>query len=59
MLAMENLLANPDVDSPMDAEVATMLKRDKPKFERTAREWTKEYATPKATKTDETSSSGS
>merc|ERR1712038_882193 len=39
-----NLLKSPSADSPLEEEIAVVL-RDKPKeFEKTAKQWTKQYA---------------
>ncbi|KAJ6263949.1 Ubiquitin-conjugating enzyme [Drechslerella dactyloides] len=44
MLSLQSLLATPEPKDPQDAEVAGMLLRDKPLFEKTAREWAVRYA---------------
>jgi ubiquitin-conjugating enzyme (huntingtin interacting protein 2) len=45
LVSLQALLSAPEPDDPQDAEVANMFKSDKPKFERTAAEWTATYAT--------------
>ena len=47
LVSLQALLSAPEPDDPQDAEVANMFKSDKPKFERTAAEWTATYATKK------------
>ncbi|KAF3923590.1 hypothetical protein ABW21_db0201739 [Orbilia brochopaga] len=44
MLSLQSLLATPEPKDPQDAEVAGMLLRDKPLFEKTAREWAVRFA---------------
>lgn len=38
------LLSEPNSDDPLMPEIASMLNKDRPKFEKTAREWTRKYA---------------
>jgi len=45
LVSLQALLSAPEPDDPQDAEVANMFKSDKPKYERTAAEWTATYAT--------------
>jgi len=44
ILAIIELLKNPNVASPLDQEAAEAYINDKPKFEKTAREYIKKYA---------------
>ncbi|KAK7207925.1 ubiquitin-conjugating enzyme/RWD-like protein [Myxozyma melibiosi] len=38
------LLSQPNIDDAVEGDVAEVWKNDRPKFDRTAREWTKKYA---------------
>ncbi len=40
LLSLQALLCNAEPDDPQDAVVATMYKRDRAEFNRTAKEWT-------------------
>jgi len=42
---IQDKIGKPSVDDPFDTDVAAILKNDKPKFEATAKEWTKKHAT--------------
>jgi len=45
LLALLNLLEIPQPDDPLNVPVAEEYKNDHKKFEKTAKEWTKKYAT--------------
>mmetsp|Transcript_45044 Transcript_45044/g.71987 ORF Transcript_45044/g.71987 Transcript_45044/m.71987 type:complete len:155 (+) Transcript_45044:82-546(+) len=38
------MLVNPESDSPLEPEIAEVLAKDKKKFEKTAKQWTKKHA---------------
>ncbi len=38
------MLANPSADSPLEPEIAEVFVKDKKKFEKTAKQWTKKHA---------------
>jgi len=44
LLSICSLLTDPNPDDPLDAAVATVYKRDREKYNATAREWTHKYA---------------
>eukprot|EP01099_Mayorella_cantabrigiensis_P001273 TRINITY_DN1540_c1_g1_i1.p1 TRINITY_DN1540_c1_g1~~TRINITY_DN1540_c1_g1_i1.p1 ORF type:complete len:170 (-),score=36.86 TRINITY_DN1540_c1_g1_i1:210-653(-) len=44
LLSICSLLTDPNPDDPLVPEIANIYKRDKPKYETTAREWTRKYA---------------
>ena len=44
LLAIQNLLINPNIDHPLEAEIAKQYTEDKAKYEATAKEWTEKYA---------------
>ncbi|KAH7830941.1 putative ubiquitin conjugating enzyme [Monocercomonoides exilis] len=44
LLAVQVLLTDPDPNQPFAPEIAEVMRTDKKKFEETAREWTKQYA---------------
>jgi ubiquitin-conjugating enzyme (huntingtin interacting protein 2) len=44
LLSLQALLCSPEPDDPQDAEVANMYKRDRAKFDTTAKFWTETYA---------------
>ncbi|RNF14749.1 ubiquitin-conjugating enzyme E2 [Trypanosoma conorhini] len=46
LLSIQLLMASPNPDDPLDNEVAENWKRDEAAAMRTAREWTKKYASP-------------
>ncbi|GLD91957.1 hypothetical protein PINS_up000490 [Pythium insidiosum] len=43
--AIKQILEQPDVDNPLEPEIARQLQSDKEAFHQTAQEWTKQYAT--------------
>eukprot|EP00727_Mastigamoeba_balamuthi_P010318 m51a1_g5909 putative ubiquitin-conjugating enzyme e2 (152) ;mRNA; f:8757-9599 len=47
MLAIRQLIAEPNLDHPLEAEIAELYKSDKKAFVKTATEWTKKYAVAK------------
>ena len=44
LLAIQNLLINPNIDHPLEPEIAKQYTDDRAKYEKTAKEWTKQYA---------------
>lgn len=44
LLSISSLLTDANPDDPLVPEIAQLYKTNKPKFEATAREWTKKYA---------------
>ena len=44
LLAIQNLLINPNIDHPLEAEIAKQYTDNKAKFDETAKEWTEKYA---------------
>jgi len=44
LLSISSLLTDPNPDDPLVPEIAQIYKTDKPKYEATAREWTRKYA---------------
>ena len=44
LIAIQNLLINPNIDHPLEPDIAKQYKEDKDAYERTAKEWTKKYA---------------
>ena len=46
LLSLQALLCSPEPNDPQDAVVAKQFLGDHPLFERTARHWTRTYATP-------------
>ena len=44
LLPISSLLTDPNPDDPLVPEIAQIYKTDKPKYEATAREWTRKYA---------------
>ena len=38
------MLANPTADSPLEPEIADILVKDRKKFDKTAKQWTKKHA---------------
>ena len=38
------MLANPAPDSPLEPEIADILVKDRKKFDKTAKQWTKKHA---------------
>lgn len=45
LLAVRSLLIDPNPDDPLVPEIAMLYKMDKAKYESTARDWTRQYAT--------------
>ena len=45
LLSISSLLTDANPDDPLVPEIAQIYKTNKPKFEATAKEWTKKYAT--------------
>jgi ubiquitin-conjugating enzyme E2 D/E len=45
LLSICSLLNDPNPDDPLVPDVANLYKRDLPKYQKTAREWTAKYAT--------------
>jgi len=45
LLSICSLLTDANPDDPLVPEIATMYKKDRPKFNATAAEWTRRYAT--------------
>ncbi len=39
-----SLLKEPDVEDPLEPEIAQLYKTDKARYEETAKEWTRQYA---------------
>jgi ubiquitin-conjugating enzyme E2 D len=44
LLSVCSLLTDPNPDDPLEAEIATLYKKDRQKFNQTASEWTRQYA---------------
>ena len=44
LMAIQNLLINPNIDHPLEPEIAKQYTDDRAKYDATAKEWTKEYA---------------
>ncbi|EOA38866.1 hypothetical protein CARUB_v10011231mg [Capsella rubella] len=44
LMCISSLLADPNPDDPLVAEIGQQFKSDKPQFEETAREWTQRHA---------------
>jgi len=47
LLSIVSLLTDPNPDSPLSSEAAMLYKSDRNKYNKTAREWTKKYASGK------------
>jgi ubiquitin-conjugating enzyme E2 D/E len=45
LLTIRTLLEEPNLENPLEAEIAQQYKSDKNAFIKTAKEWTKKYAT--------------
>ncbi len=43
-MAIQNLLINPNIDHPLEPEIANQYKADKNAYDATAKEWTEKYA---------------
>eukprot|EP00294_Goniomonas_avonlea_P009266 CAMPEP_0114556524 /NCGR_PEP_ID=MMETSP0114-20121206/9336_1 /TAXON_ID=31324 /ORGANISM="Goniomonas sp, Strain m" /LENGTH=224 /DNA_ID=CAMNT_0001741737 /DNA_START=14 /DNA_END=688 /DNA_ORIENTATION=- len=50
LVSLLSLLNDPNADDPLEPDVAKMYKKNRSKYEKTAREWTQLYATPKSSK---------
>ena len=44
LMAINNLLINPNIDHPLEEEIAKQYKEDKAAFDKTAKDWTEKYA---------------
>mmetsp|Transcript_22874 Transcript_22874/g.29179 ORF Transcript_22874/g.29179 Transcript_22874/m.29179 type:complete len:148 (-) Transcript_22874:72-515(-) len=44
LLSICSLLTDPNPDDPLVPEIANIYKSDRPRYEQTAREWTRKYA---------------
>lgn len=44
LLSISSLLTDPNPDDPLVPEIAQIFKTDRPKYEATAKEWTRKYA---------------
>jgi ubiquitin-protein ligase len=44
LLIIRNMLSEPNIDSPLEEEVAEQYRNKKADFVKTAKEWTKKYA---------------
>ena len=44
LIAIQNLLINPNIDHPLEEEIAKQYKEDKAAFDKTAKDWTEKYA---------------
>jgi ubiquitin-conjugating enzyme E2 D/E len=44
LLAIQNLLINPNIDHPLEPEIAELYKKDKNAYNEKAKEWTEKYA---------------
>jgi len=44
LMAIQNLLINPNVDHPLDKDAAKLYMENKAEFDKTAKEWTEKYA---------------
>ena len=44
LLAIQNLLINPNIDHPLEPEIAELYKKDKNAYDKNAKEWTEKYA---------------
>lgn len=43
-MAIEETLRNPNTDHPLNEEIAMLARNNKSQWEKTAKEWTKKYA---------------
>mmetsp|Transcript_11073 Transcript_11073/g.16891 ORF Transcript_11073/g.16891 Transcript_11073/m.16891 type:complete len:204 (+) Transcript_11073:134-745(+) len=48
MMSLQALLCSPEPNDPQDAQVAKMYLENKPEFDRTAKFWVEQYASPKS-----------
>ena len=44
LMAIQNLLINPNIDHPLEPEIAKQYTDDRAKYDETAKEWTEKYA---------------
>ena len=44
LMAINNLLINPNIEHPLEEEIAKQYKEDKAAFDKTAKDWTEKYA---------------
>ena len=44
LLAIQNLLINPNIDHPLEPEIANQYKDNRKAYDETAKKWTEEYA---------------
>ena len=44
LIAIQNLLINPNIDHPLEPEIAKQYTENKAAYEQTAKEWTEKYA---------------
>ena len=44
LIAIQNLLINPNIEHPLEPEIAKQYTDDKGAYEKTAKEWTEKYA---------------
>ncbi|GAB9465687.1 hypothetical protein Gpo141_00003086 [Globisporangium polare] len=44
LTAIKQILQQPDIDNPLEPEIAKQLQSDRKEFDNTASEWTKQYA---------------
>ena len=44
LIAIQNLLINPNIDHPLEEEIAKQYKENKEEYDKTAKEWTEKYA---------------
>jgi len=44
LMAIQNLLINPNIENPLEPEIAKQYKEDKVAYEETAKKWTEKYA---------------
>lgn len=44
LTAIKQILMEPNVDSPLEPEIAKQMQTDRKEFDNTASEWTKQYA---------------
>ena len=44
LIAIQNLLINPNIDHPLEPEIAKQYTENKAAYEETAKEWTEKYA---------------
>ena len=44
LTAIKQILEQPDMDNPLEPEIAKQMHENKVEFDKTATEWTKQYA---------------